>query len=115
MLPHLTGTWLARAPAPPRWESWGGAAVPGTQSQRGTKEPKQHGPKDKNSNRFSAKEQSHSHFPGIGRKGFGSLQTREKAITAFQTVLQEEDKGASSFKRRITRNRASGYVTSNPK
>lgn len=71
--------------------------------------------KDKNSKWFSVKEQSHSNFPGIGRKGFGSLQTRQKAIIAFQTVLQEEDNGASSFKRTITRNRALDYVTSSPK
>lgn len=81
-------------------ERWDGAAAPapGTRSQRGTKGAEAARPKDKNSNEFSAKEQSHSNFPGIQRKGFRSWETREKAITAFQTVLQEEDKSAYSFK-----------------
>lgn len=129
--PATSGTLLTRRPPwvrpPPEQDTGTHAARVGElgrgqlRQRRGAgareeqKELKQHGPKDKNSNRVSVKERSHSHFPGIGRKGFGRLQTRERVMIAFEMVLQEEDRSAPSFKGSITRNRALDYVTSSPK
>lgn len=42
-------------------------------------------------------EQPHPGAPGIGRKGFGSLQMK-KVITAFKNVLWDKDRSTSSFK-----------------